>query len=228
MWGWIFEPAAPAWIQAVGTVVALAFAVGIPMWQRWRSRKDERIDQERERKEHLKRLTAGLRAEVNAALEAADRQLFSIEHAFAALQKARETGAVAISSAPIRQGSMLVTDAVVYRQVAAELGRFPSALIRSIVQFYSLASEMGRIADGAPTAVESYRAIQPLGPRLKMSAAMLIRTLDKFEAGSFATNANLTVSPEEIRELADKVGFRLDELLKERGLQDPAGVRVER
>ena len=228
MLAWLSDPSAPAWVQAVGTIIALAFAIGIPVWQRSRSLRDARAEQARQTKQHLKRITAGLRAEIGAALEAADRQLFAIERTFKRLQEAQAATAVLLHPDPIHPGSMMITDAIVYRQIAAELGRFPSGLISSIVQFYTFALEIGRLTDGAPTALKALQVVQPLAPRLKMSAAVLMRTLDKFEAADFLANADLRLTLDEMKELAAKAGYPLEEMLRERGFQDPAGVRVER
>jgi len=51
-----------------------------------------------------------------------------------------------------------------------------------------------------------------------MHAALLIRTLDKFEASGFAIDADIRPKPDEVRELAAKVGYPLDQVMRERGL----------
>ena len=55
-----------------------------------------------------------------------------------------------------------------------EPGACPIRPIRSVVRFYTLALEIGRIADGALTAEEAYKAIHSATPRLKMYASPLI------------------------------------------------------
>jgi hypothetical protein len=51
-----------------------------------------------------------------------------------------------------------------------------------------------------------------------MYAALLIRTLDKFVTSGFVVDADIRPNPEEIRQLAAKVGYPLDEVMRERGL----------
>jgi hypothetical protein len=46
-------------------------------------------------------------------------------------------------SGPIQPGSMVTTDAIIYRQIAAELGQLPPELIKSVVLFYTLALALG-------------------------------------------------------------------------------------
>ncbi|HEV2303402.1 MAG TPA: hypothetical protein VGR91_17690, partial [Stellaceae bacterium] len=167
--------------------------------------------------EHLRRLTAGLRAEIEAALEAAARQQSTIEQTITTVNSAVEAGAT-ITHRPIQPGSLTLTDAIVYRQVAAEIGRFPPDVIRATVQFYASALEVGRLADAAPTALKAFEILKDLAPRLRMSAAMLIKTLEKFEATGFAAHASLRLAPAEVRELAKKVGYLLADVLKERGI----------
>jgi len=42
--------------------------------------------------------------------------------------------------------------------------------------------------------------------------------LDKFEALGFLVNADIRVTPEEVKELAVKAGYPLTELARERGI----------
>jgi heme exporter protein D len=215
---WLSNASTPAWVQAVGSVLAILVAVWIPARQRSNLLRDAQAERTRQEKEHRRRLTVGLRAEINAALEAANRHEFTIEHALKGLQEARAKGAVIKTGEPIQPGSLVLTDAIVYRQIAAELGQLPPELIKSVVLFYTLALDLGRMADGAPTALAAYETIRGVAPRLKMHAALLISTLDKFEASDFAVAADIRPKPDEIRKLAAKVGYPLDQVMKERGL----------
>lgn len=172
----------------------------------------------RQEKEHLRRLTTGLRAEINAALHTADRQEYAINCGLQRLEEARACGAL-IKRDPIQAGSMTITDAIVYRQIAAELGRLPPELITSVVLFYALVLDQGRLADAASTAEEAYQTIQSLAPRLKMYGALLIKTMQKFETSGFTVDADIRPTPAEVRELAARVGYPLDQIIKERGFQ---------
>lgn len=56
------------------------------------------------------------------------------------------------------------------------------------------------------------------GPRLRLNGALVLRALDKFEALGFLVNADIRVTPEEVKELAVKAGYPLTELARERGI----------
>jgi hypothetical protein len=185
--------------------------------ERRNSLRDASANRARQEKEHLKRLITGLRAEIDAAVEWTDRRRRAVEPVLKALQDARAKGAV-VRRDPIHPGSMVVTDAIVYREIASELGRLPPELIRSVVLFYTLALDLGPIADEAPTAEEAYKAVYSYVPRLKMSAALLIRTLDKFERSDFTVDADIRPKLEEVRELAANVGYPLEQVMRERGI----------
>ena len=79
--------------------------------------------------------------------------------------------------------------------------------------------ELGRLADGASTAETAYETIQQLAPRLMTHATLLIRTLENFEASNFEVDADIRPKPEEVREIATKMGYPIDQILRERGFQ---------
>lgn len=214
---WLSNANTPAWVQAVGSVLAILVAVCLPAWQRSKSLRDAAADRARQDREHLHRLTTGLRAEINAALVAADRHQTVITPGLQMLQKARAMGAT-IKNDPINPGSMSVTDAIIYRQIASEVGRLPPELITSVVRFYTQALDYGRFADAAPTAEQAYTQLEGLAPRLKMAAALLIKTMEKFEASDFALRADIKPTPVEVRTIAARVGYPLEEIARERGL----------
>jgi hypothetical protein len=215
---WLSSPNTPAWVQAIGSVLAILVAVWIPARQRVNSIRDAQAERERQEKERRRSLTVGFRAEIDAALEASERQQFTIDRTLKNLEAAKARGAEIKGNNPIHPGSMVTTDAIVYRQVAAELARLPPELIKSIVLFYTLALDLGRLADGAPSAQGAYETLQGLLPRLRMHAALLIATLDKFEAAGFELAADIRPRPDEVKELAAKVGYPLEQIMKERGI----------
>lgn len=224
---------APAWVQAIGSVAAIFVAIWVPARQRKNSLRDAAAERSLENVEHLRRLTAGLRAEINEALDAARRREEAINGALAAVAEAVAAGAQVKRSGPITPGTMTITDAIIYRQVAAEIGRLPPDLIRSAVKFYALAFELVRVAEGASSALDAYKSVRGNLPGLRMHAALLIATLDKFESSGFVLTADIRPSRDEIHALAAKVGYPLDAVLKERGLtmegeppaQPPANAR---
>lgn len=211
---WLSDPTAPAWVQAVGSILAILVSVFVP----WLQGKAARS---REERLHLQRLVTGLREEIRATSEAADRRLTAISDTFGQLNKAMSAGVKINESAPNRPGSLTLTEAIIYTAVASELGRLPADLIQSVVKFYSLTLDTVRTADSAPTAIEAWKAILPSLPRVKAYAGIVIRMLDKLAAAGFRRNADLRLTPEEVRGVAATAGYPLDEVLKERGIVLP-------
>lgn len=212
------DPGAPAWVQAVGSVLAILVTMGLAAWQRSSSFRDAQVHEARREKEYLKRLIAALKAEINTAMETMALQQSGIQKTLEALNAARANGST-IKTDPIQPGSMVMTDAIIYRQIAAELGRFPTDLIQSVIQFYAGASLLARLADQAPTAQLALEVAQNLAPRLRMLAAMLIKKLENFETSGFAAGAEIGPTPAEVREFAARQGYPLDQVARERGLQ---------
>jgi hypothetical protein len=184
----------------------------------WRQHRHEVSKRARQDKEHLRRLTAGFRAEVLAASKTANRREFAIKHTFQTVEQAQRSGLTVTEPGPIQPGSLSLSDATLYKQMAAELGRFPPAIISNIVSFYSLIFDTDRISDSAPTAVQAYRELLGALPKFKMYAAILVAILNKFETAEFSTDADLNFKPDEMRKMAAETGYSLDEVLKERGL----------
>jgi hypothetical protein len=214
---WLSDPLAPAWAQAIFAGLAILLAVVVTAWQRSSAMRDDRAKHAQQEIEHLRRLTVGVRAEIRAALQMAGAQQERLDQTLSQIADAREQGISIVASGPIHPGSMVVTDAVVYRQIAADLGRFPPELIKWLVQFYAYAAELGRRADAAPQAVQAYQMLSESGSRLRLLAALVLKTLDKFEASGFSVNADISLKPDEIKELAAKTGYPLADLARERG-----------
>ena len=222
MWVSLSDPAAPAWVQAIGSILAILIALVVPEWQRRRALQDAATDRGRQAKEHLCRLTVALRAEIGAASEAAGRREAVITSVLSNVQQALRAGASVKETGPIHPGSLSLTDATIYKKIASEIGRFPSGVIKAVVDFYSGALEIERVADGAATALHAYEAVLPLLPRFKVYAAIVVRTLEKFEASDFATDGDVRPTPSEIRQFAAAAGYPLDQIAKERGITLPA------
>lgn len=212
---------AAAWVQAIGSIAAILVAVAVPWWQRRAALRDSAINRARQEREHLKRLCAALREEIRAASAAAEMRQTAIDETFEQLEQARQMGAIIKESGPIQVGSLTLSDATIYTQLAAELGQFPPPLIKSIVSFYSLTIDIGRQADGAPTAIEAYVNIRSSLPRVRTYAAMLVRSLEKFEEADFAGSADTNPMPSEIRKFAAAAGYPLDEIAESRGVKLP-------
>jgi hypothetical protein len=205
---------AAAWVQAVGSVAAILVAIYVP----WRQRRNASAEREQLETQRLQHLIAALRAEITSAQSAADRWGATINQTLAGLRRAQTQGVTIVNNGPIQPGSLTLTDAILYKEVAGELGRVPPDLVERIVQFYSLTFDMGRIANGASTATRAYEEVLGMLPRFKMNAALLILTLDKFQKSGFRTDVDLHLTADEARRLATETGYPLDDVLKERGL----------
>ena len=68
------------------------------------------------------------------------------------------------------------------------------------------------------TTANAFTCLQSLAPRLKMYGARLIKTMEKFEASGFSLDADIEPTPAELRILAAQVGYPLDEIARERGI----------
>ena len=220
---WLSNPNTPAWVQAIGSIGAIVGSIIGSVWLQNRQRRISNIDAAGElaaqEQTQLRRLMAGLRAEIKAAIEQSSRHEQVISTVLVDLARARAEGKEIVRR-PIQPGSMKITDGVVYRQLAAELGRLPIPLIEATVSYYARTFEIERIADSAPSAEEAYANVKGLMPRARMAAAMLIRTLEKFERAGFNPDTLAALTQDEIREIASEVSYPLEKLLRERGLSN--------
>src|SRR5262249_31901308 len=155
---------------------------------------DAQADRARQEKEHLKRLTTALTAEINAALDTAGRHDSVIQSTLGKIQKGRAAG-VPINPEPFYRGTFALTDAIIYRQVAAHLARSPPHLTGAVVLFYALAPDCGRFADKASNAKQALELMASVSPRLKLYGAMLLNPLKKFGASGYAPEANTASTP---------------------------------
>lgn len=210
---------APAWVQAVGSVLAILAAVAVPAWQRQTTLRDQKVEKDHQDKSHLQRLVAGLRAEIHAAVAAAKRRQEAAVGTLAQVTQARAAGQTIIERASPRPGSFVTTDAIIYRAVSSELGRLPPELIRRIVSFYALSLETDRIVEMSISYLAACQQICNLMPRARMNGEVLIAVLDNWEAAEFSPHADLRVAPEKAREIADRTGYPLAQVLGERELQ---------
>jgi hypothetical protein len=197
-WSWASDPSAPAWVQAIGSILAILIAITIPAWQRRKSQNDAKIERAREGKERLKRLVAGLRAEVNAAIEVAAMHRATAESTLSKAKNAAQAGSpLVIGENPFSAGSTLLTDAIVYRSVALELGHFPADIVHHIVMFYSNIHNLGRLVEMASSVFAALELVRDLTPRAQMNGMALLELLDKFRQADFASNADLRLDPKQ-------------------------------
>ncbi len=111
----------------------------------------------------------------------------------------------------------MLTDAIIYRSLASDFGRLPPEVIRRVVTFYSLALDTDRVVVMATSEINAYETIRELMPKLQMNAEVLVAVLDKWEKADYVIDADLTMSLEEMKELARPIGYPLNTVLKARG-----------
>ena len=204
----------PTWLGGIGSVGTAIIAVWL--WRKDRS--NEKEQQIAEQKERLRRLVVGLKAEIAAAVEVAAMRRTSVDHTLSQLAEAKAQGASIAGGGTLPAGSMALTEAILYRSVAADLGRFPPEIIRRTVSFYTHAQEIERVTSLSNSAAQAFQTLQTMLPRFQMNGSVLIASLEKFERDNFDEKANVLFSREEMQALADRVGYPLAEVLKERGL----------
>ena len=207
----------PAWVQAVGSLLALGVAIATPALQRRSARREARIQRARERKERLERLIAGLRAEVSAVVETASMHREVAERTLSQLENAKQAGHEILES-PFPEGSFSLTDSIVFKALAPELGTLPPELVQEIVTFYSLNNTLGRIVDINPSVEAALKDINGLIPRVQMHGSIILKQLDKFKEAGFAQSTNLHLDPTQAQEIATQFGYPIEQVLAERGL----------
>jgi len=218
-WGLVWEAvptflthsSTAAWVQAIGSIATVVTAV--VLWRLDRRRVAQ--DVERQTKEHLRRVIAGLRAEIESALTAAEVQEQTIKGGLAKLAVVLQRGQQVISHGQIPPEAMAVTDGIVYRAVAPEIGRLPPEIIESVTQFYGIARAVERMAAIGGSPLGKFEGALQMLPRLRMLGAWAIKSLDKFCDAGFAEGADIRLTDDEICALAKEVGYPLDQVLEE-------------
>ncbi len=215
----VFTPeSAPAWVQAIGSIVAILVAVALPTWQRSATRRDAEKDQKQHELEYLRRFAVALRAEVGCTVEAAGRQRSAANDTLTEIERAHQMGVTITDRGPLPLDSIILTNATIYSAIASEIGRFPSEIIRETVGFYELVRELGRVVSLAPSSAQSAQHISNLAPRAQMQGAIVIRMLEKFEQANFTADAKLSLNQVEIVTLANRYSYPLESVMRERGL----------
>lgn len=204
-----------SWVEAIGTVGAVAAAVFL-----WRAdRKHERNEAARSDKERVERMLVALKAEINGAITVARRQKFTIERTLAQVSQAQQAGAEIRTSGRFSPDAMSVTDAVVYRALAPELGRLPAALIQHTTEFFIMARELERLAMLGGDAMVLYKSLADLLPRFLFHGEWTVRIFDRFVASNCSADANLQLGRDELLALAKANSYPIEEVARERGIK---------
>ena len=195
---WWSSDAPAAWLQAVGSLIAIGIAIGVPVYQRRASSDDARSEEARRSKEHIKRMTVALRAEVSGCVKAVERETDTAIEVLNGLAVARA------QSRPIKPfgdtREIIFTEAIIYRAVAPELGAFPPRLITQIVNFYDALREIPRLATMTENLEKNLATLRELGPRLSRSGYLVLALLDSFAADDYDANSRLAIDPAAIPE----------------------------
>lgn len=202
-----------SWVGAAGTLSAVVVAVCL--WRADKNREESNVA--RSNKERVHYMIVALRAEIESALGTARRQKLTLEQTLAEIDKAVASGAEVRGTDRIAPDSMSVTDAIVYRALAPEMGRLPPAIIQQTTQFYTLTREAERLTLLGGSVIIVYRALSDLLPRLLMHGAMMVRIFDRFLAADCSADADLKLSTDEVLALARACDYPIEEIAKERG-----------
>jgi hypothetical protein len=127
--------------------------------------------------------------------------------------------AIPIIDRPLRPGAMTITDGIIYRRVAAELGRFPPAIVGELVGFYTRAIEIARIASLSTSGLGGFTVVKELAPRVRIHGAMLLARLEKFERSGYSTDADTAPTREELMAMARAVEYPVEDIARDRGFK---------
>lgn len=97
---------------------------------------------------------------------------------------------------------MIITDAIIYRQLAQDLGHLPPRLIGQVIEFYTAALDIPRVAATGSLASGCYEVMRDLAPRLKRNGLVALALLDNFEKSHFDADTDPTLTPEQAQAIA--------------------------
>jgi hypothetical protein len=208
------------WLEAIGSALggigaAIAAVTAVILWRADRRRELQQAVETR--RETLRNLVAGLKAEIRAASIVATGRREALGRTLANAQAQLQRGGKLMPSGPISEGEMTLTDGIIYSSIADRLGLFTPAIVGEIVNFFTHARDIERVARMSTNALHSYETIYSMLPRFRMNAAVLLRLLEKYEEASFDPGTNLGIPLDEMRRFATETEYPLDEVMRERG-----------
>jgi len=118
----------------------------------------------------------------------------------------------------MRPGSVIVTSAVIYRQLAAEIGRLPEGLVKRVIEFYATVEEINRIVEFDAAWETTASNLVELAPRLRVAGEFALFAIEKLRQANYASDASVEPTSDEARLIAKKAGFPLSKVLAEHGL----------
>ncbi len=120
------------------------------------------------------------------------------------LGRARANGGTIKDDGPPDSDDMIITDAIIYRQLAQDLGHLPPRLIAQVIEFYTAALDIPRVAATGSLASGCYEVMRDLAPRLKRDGQVVLALLDNFEKSNFVADADLTLTPEQSQAITQR------------------------
>jgi len=173
---------------------------------------DQRLELRR-----VARIIAGLKSEINETLFTADAQHESAAALILKLKEAAKRGQQITTALPA-ENMFRLTDGVMYRALASELGALPEGLITDIVKFYNYARTIETVAVSGATVQGGAEVMIQSVPRLRYLGGVLQIALTRFAEANFDPLAATKVTNEERLKVADDVGYPIRELAARRGV----------
>jgi alkylation response protein AidB-like acyl-CoA dehydrogenase len=211
-----------SWIEAGATVVGAlgtlaAVIVAVVSWRI--DRHQERVERALADRQRAQHMIVALGAEIEGALKAAHRQKTTIDQTIAQVEAAVAKGGEVKDGSRIDPTAISVTDAIVYRALAPEIGRLPPEIIRQTTSFYHFAREMERVAMVGGPIMNLFQQLTGLLPRLLLQGELVLLIYQRFGEADFRADTDLKLKKEEMIALANAVGYPIEEIARERGIE---------
>lgn len=208
-----------AWVQAIGSIAAIGIAIGVPYYQHSAVEHSKADDQARSIKDQRGRIVAAVRQEIVTSDEILQARVEAARSTLNVINL-RERAGRPVTGPAMPASSFRITEAVIYRAAAAELGILPKPLLGAIIDYYSRVNEIERLAGLQTDARNFLKSALELIPRIRCTGAILRMELDKYEASGciIETEEEFQIDQQAIFKAAVDVGYPLEEVAKQRGL----------
>jgi hypothetical protein len=155
---------------------------------------------------------SALRAEIQSVIEAAE-----VKYAVAVRTLGIDKGADRASrDDDAMAGTLVLSDYIIYREAASELGRLTPGLIKEIVEFYASLRHVAYLADNGNLA-HSMNIAMDFCPRIHLTGNLIIAQLDQYEKAQFSENCKFAILPEELKAMAEAANYPITKLGQEFG-----------
>jgi hypothetical protein len=206
-----------AWGQTIGALIAIVIAIIVPVRMHQVERCAARESDAEEARLSRRHIASAIHADLTATIGALDVVEETMKHTMRQLEEARTLGQP-IKNAPSYPGMAKINDGVIYKAVAADIGRLPPALMESIIEFYGRCTVIETLANSSDTIDRACDLIIPMIPRFKMGAEMIKMKIKLFEKAKYEMDADLTPSQQAILDAADRVHYPIREIAAASGV----------